>query len=129
MKHFLLLLMSLAAVISVSPARAENPMEAKIRRYQEGWKLYGSDTQGWIERINTSENKYAGFYSARPNVNCRTHPSLRAPVAYVVPKTYTLLPWYTERINPRNPNDFWLAVSPGVNQVCWMHRSVIGGGD
>ncbi|MBD2079582.1 hypothetical protein [Leptolyngbya sp. FACHB-17] len=114
---------------STSEKSKGNPMEAKIRRYQEGWKLYGSDTQGWVERVNTSKDKYDGFYSAHPNVNCRTHPSLRAPIAYVVPKTYTLLPWYAGRVNPRNPNDFWLAVSPGVNQICWMHRSVIGGGD
>ncbi|MCY6493153.1 hypothetical protein [Leptolyngbya sp. GGD] len=107
----------------------ENPMEAKVRRYREGWKLYGADTQGWLDRVNNSKDKYDGFYSARPNVNCHTHPSLRAPVAYVVTKPYTLLPWYAGRINPKNPGDFWLAVSPGINQICWMHRSAVGGGD
>lgn len=120
------ILLGLVSVL-ISGSAIASPMSLREANAEKIRSAFGKDTAGWIERVNRSRNKYDGFYSAKPNVNCRVAPSLRAPVVYVVPKAYTLLPWYVAKINPKNPNDIWLATSPGINQICWMHKSVIGG--
>lgn len=76
-----------------------NPMEAKVRRHRETMQKYAADTQGWVvmepKRIASKyESDGWGAYTATDNVNCRVAPSPRAPVAYVVPKTYTILPFF-----------------------------------